>query len=77
MSNIYNSHIDQHYVKFNTEELKRLIEIITINKEEDMLVVKDRIEQVLGMKEDPIDKFHKTIRYYDKKWLYYSRDLEY
>ena len=67
MSNIYNSHIDQHYVKFNTKELKRLIEIITINKEEDMLVVKDRIEQVLGMKEDPIDKFHKTIRYYDKK----------
>ena len=67
MSNIHNPHIDQHYVKFNTEELKRLIEIITINKEEDMLVVKDRIEQVLGMKEDPIDKFHKTIRYYDKK----------
>ena len=64
MSNI---HINQHYVKFNTEELKRLIEIITINKEEDMLVVKDMIEQVLGMKEDPIDKFHKTIRYYDKK----------
>ena len=64
MSNI---HINQHYVKFNTEELKRLIEIITINKEEDMLVVKDRIEQVLGMKEDPIDKFHKTIRYYDDK----------
>ena len=55
MSNI---HINQHYVKFNTKELKRLIEIITINKEEDMLVVKDRIEQVLGMKEDPIDKFH-------------------
>jgi hypothetical protein len=67
MSNIHNPHINQHYVKFNTEELKRLIEIITINKEEDMLVVKDRIEQVLGMKEDPIDKFHKTIRYYDKK----------
>jgi hypothetical protein len=64
MSNI---HINQHYVKFNTKELKRLIEIITINKEEDMLVVKDRIEQVLGMKEDPIDKFHSTIRYYDKK----------
>ena len=64
MSNI---HINQHYVKFNTEELKRLIEIITINKEEDMLVVKDRIEQVLGMKEDPIDKFHKTIGYYDDK----------
>jgi len=41
--------------------------MITINKEEDMLVVKDRIEQVLGMKEDPIDKFHKTIRYYDDK----------
>lgn len=74
MSNI---HINQHYVKFNTKELKRLIEIITINKEEDMLVVKDRIEQVLGMKEDPIDKFHKTIRYYDDKWLCYSRDLEY
>ena len=67
MSNIHNPHIDQHYVKFNTKELKRLIEIITINKEEDMLVVKDRIEQVLGMKEDPIDKFHSTIRYYDKK----------
>jgi hypothetical protein len=64
MSNI---HINQHYVKFNTKELKRLIEIITINKEEDMLIVKDRIEQVLGMKEDPIDKFHSTIRYYDKK----------
>ena len=62
-----NIHINQHYVKFNTKELKRLIEIITINKEEDMLVVKDRIEQVLGMKEDPIDKFHSTIRYYDKK----------
>ena len=39
--------------------------MITINKEEDMLIVKDRIEQVLGMKEDPIDKFHSTIRYYD------------
>ena len=67
MKNIHNPHINQHYVKFNTKELKRLIEIITINKEEDMLVVKDRIEQVLGMKEDPIDKFHSTIRYYDKK----------
>jgi len=67
MKNIHNPHINQHYVKFNTKELKRLIEIITINKEEDMLIVKDRIEQVLGMKEDPIDKFHKTIRYYDKK----------
>ena len=64
MSNI---HINQHYVKFNTEELKRLIEIITINKEEDMLVVKDRIEQVLGMKEDPIDEFHNTISYYNDK----------
>jgi len=72
MSNI---HINQHYVKFNTKELKRLIEIITINKEEDMLVVKDRIEQVLGMKEDPIDKFHKTIRYYDKKWLHYNNNM--
>ena len=67
MKNIHNPHINQHYVKFNTKELKRLIEIITINKEEDMLIVKDRIEQVLGMKEDPIDKFHSTIRYYDKK----------
>jgi len=65
MSDIYNQHIDQHYVKFNTEELKRIVKMITINKEEDMLVVKDRIEQVLGMKEDPIDKFHSTIRYYD------------
>ena len=64
MSNI---HINQHYVKFNTKELKRLIEIITINKEEDMLIVKDRIEQVLGMKEDPIDKFHNTISYYNDK----------
>lgn len=72
MSNI---HINQHYVKFNTKELKRLIEIITINKEEDMLVVKDRIEQVLGMKEDPIDKFHKTIRYYDKKWLHHNNNM--
>ena len=67
MSNIYNPHIDQHYVKFNTEELKRIVKMITINKEEDMLIVKDRIEQVLGMKEDPIDKFHSTIRYYDDK----------
>ncbi len=67
MSNIHNQHINQHYVKFNTEELKRLVQIITVNREEDMLVVKDRIQQVLGMKEDPIDKFHKTIRYYDKK----------
>ena len=67
MSNIHNQHIDQHYVKFNTEELKRLVQIITINREEDMLVVRNRIQQVLGMKEDPIDKFHKTIRYYDDK----------
>jgi hypothetical protein len=37
--------------------------------------VKDRIEQVLGMKEDPIDKFHKTIRYYDKKWLHYNNNM--
>ena len=65
MSDIYNQHIDQHYVKFNTEELKRIVKMITINKEEDMLIVKDRIEQVLGMKEDPIHKFHSTIRYYD------------
>ena len=64
MSNI---HINQHYVKFNTEELKRLVQIITVNREEDMLVVRNRIQQVLGMKEDPIDKFHSTIRYYDKK----------
>ena len=76
MSDIHNPHINQHYVKFNTEELKRIVKMITINKEEDMLVVKDRIEQVLGMKEDPIDKFHSTIRYYDKKWLHYSTDLE-
>ena len=67
MKDIHNQHINQHYVKFNTEELKRLVQIITVNREEDMLVVKDRIEQVLGMKEDPIDKFHKTIRYYDDK----------
>ena len=67
MSDIYNQHIDQHYVKFNTEELKRIVKMITINKEEDLIEVKNRIEQVLGMKEDPIDKFHSTIRYYDKK----------
>ena len=67
MSNIHNQHINQHYVKFNTEELKRLVQIITVNREEDMLVVRNRIQQVLGMKEDPIDKFHKTIRYYDDK----------
>ena len=67
MSNIHNPHIDQHYVKFNTEELKRIVKMITINKEEDLIEVKNRIEQVLGMKEDPIDKFHSTIRYYDKK----------
>ncbi len=67
MKDIHNSHIDQHYVKFNTEELKRIVNMITINKEEDMLVVRNRIQQVLGMKEDPIDKFHKTIRYYDDK----------
>ena len=65
MSNIHNPHIDQHYVKFNTEELKRIVKMITINKEEDLIEVKNRIEQVLGMKEDPIDKFHSTIRYYD------------
>ena len=67
MKDIHNQHIDQHYVKFNTEELKRLVQIITVNREEDMLVVRNRIQQVLGMKEDPIDKFHKTIRYYDDK----------
>ena len=67
MSNIYNQHINQHYVKFNTEELKRIVKMITINKEEDLIEVKDRIQQVLGMKEDPIDNFHKTIRYYDDK----------
>ena len=67
MSNIHNPHINQHYVKFNTEELKRLVKMITINKEEDLIEVKDRIEQVLGMKEDPIDKFHSTIKYYDDK----------
>ena len=67
MKDIHNQHIDQHYVKFNTEELKRLVQIITVNREEDMLVVRNRIQQVLGMKEDPIDKFHKTIKYYDDK----------
>ena len=67
MKDIHNQHINQHYVKFNTEELKRLVQIITVNREEDMLVVRNRIQQVLGMKEDPIDKFHKTIRYYDDK----------
>ena len=64
---MHNQHINQHYVKFNTEELKRLVQIITVNREEDMLVVRNRIQQVLGMKEDPIDKFHKTIKYYDDK----------
>ena len=72
MKDIHNQHINQHYVKFNTEELKRLVQIITVNREEDMLVVRNRIQQVLGMKEDPIDKFHKTIKYYDDKWLHYS-----
>ena len=67
MKDIHNQHINQHYVKFNTEELKRLVQIITVNREEDMLVVRNRIQQVLGMKEDPIDKFHSTIRYYDDK----------
>ena len=67
MKDIHNQHINQHYVKFNTEELKRLVQIITVNREEDMLVVRNRIQQVLGMKEDPIDKFHKTIKYYDDK----------
>ena len=67
MKDIHNQHINQHYVKFNTEELKRLVQIITINREEDMLVVRNRIQQVLGMKEDPIDKFHSTIKYYDDK----------
>ena len=50
MNKIHNPHIDQHYVKFNTEELKRLVKMITINKEEDMLVVKERIEQVFSNK---------------------------
>ena len=75
MKDIHNQHIDQHYVKFNTEELKRLVQIITVNREEDMLVVRNRIQQVLGMKEDPIDKFHKTIRYYDDKWLHYYYNM--
>ena len=35
MKDIHNQHINQHYVKFNTEELKRLVQIITINREED------------------------------------------
>jgi len=51
MNNIHNPQMNnQYYAKFNTEDLKRLVKMITINKEEDMLVVKDRIEQVFNNK---------------------------
>ena len=51
MSDIHNPQMNnQYYAKFNTKDLKRLVKMITINKEEDMLVVKDRIEQVFSNK---------------------------
>ena len=58
-------HINNHYLRVDDVEMKRILEIITINKDKDLEEVKDRIEQVLGMKEDPIDKFHATIAYYN------------
>jgi hypothetical protein len=60
-------HINNHYLRVDDVEMKRILEIITINKDKDLEEVKDRIEQVLGMKEDPIDKFHATIAYYNNE----------
>ena len=60
-------HINNHYLRVDDVEMKRILEIITINRDKDLEEVKDRIEQVLGMKEDPINKFHSTIAYYNKK----------
>ena len=60
-------HINNHYLRVDDVEMKRILEIITINRDKDLEEVKDRIEQVLGMKEDPIDKFHATIAYYNDK----------
>ena len=56
-------HIDNHYLRVDDIELRRILDLITINREKDLEEVKDRIEQVLGMKEDPIDSFHATIAY--------------
>ena len=60
-------HINNHYLRVDDVEMKRILEIITINRDKDLEEVKDRIEQVLGMKEDPIDKFHATIAYYNNE----------
>jgi endonuclease III len=60
-------HINNHYLRVDDVEMKRILKMITINKDKDLEEVKDRIEQVLGMKEDPIDKFHATIAYYNNE----------
>ena len=60
-------HINNHYLRVDDVEMKRILEMITINRDKDLEEVKDRIEQVLGMKEDPIDKFHATIAYYNNE----------
>ena len=60
-------HINNHYLRVDDVEMKRILEMITINRDKDLEEVKDRIQQVLGMKEDPIDKFHATIAYYNNE----------
>ena len=51
-------HINQHYLKVDDKELRQILEETT-NEE-----LKLRIKELLGMAEDPLDKFHSTISYY-------------
>ena len=52
-------HINNHYLKVDDIELRQILKE-TSNEE-----LRIRIRELLGMVEDPIVSFHKTIRYYD------------
>ena len=54
-------HYNNYYVKFDDDELRQILKEIS-NEE-----VKERIRSSLGETIDPIDKFHATIAYYNKK----------
>ena len=53
-------HINIHYLKFDDNELRQILNE-TNNKE-----LKDKIKELLGMADDPIDYFHSTIAYYNE-----------
>ena len=54
-------HINLHYLKVDDIELRQILEE-TSNEE-----LKNRIKELLGLAEDPLDHFHSTISYYNDK----------